>query len=347
MRSMKKLKSILRPEYIAFLAIYLVLTGLHNFGVINSYLFQVITIAGINVIMTISLNMVIGITGQFSMGHAGFMSIGAYTGAVVSRLAYHMFSSGTAADELVLLVAMLCGGVVSAFFGFLIAMPTLKVRGDYLAIVTLGFGEIVRAVWRVVDYTGGALGFTGIPKLTSFTWVFVMILVAMYASRNFIGSAYGRSCLAIRDNEIAAEAMGINCRNYKVLAFVFAAFLAGVAGTLYAHLIQFIQPDNFASAKSTDYIVYLYAGGVGTISGSIFGAIALTILPELLRFLSDWRLVIYALLLLYIIIWQPHGLFGGREFKFLHLETIPATQSKLGSMIHSKVASMRKKKVAP
>lgn len=340
---MKILKKVCKPEYLAFLLIYLILTGLHRLGVINAYLFQVITIAGINVIMAISLNMVIGITGQFSMGHAGFMSIGAYVSAIISRLAFGTFSRGILTDNLVLLAAIICGGIVAAFFGFLIAMPTLKVKGDYLAIVTLGFGEIIRAVWRVIKYTGGALGFTGIPKITNFTWVFVVILIAMYLSRNFIRSAHGRSCLAIRENDIAAEAMGINCRNYKVLAFVFAAFLAGVAGGLYAHLIQFIQPDNFASAKSTDYIVYIYAGGVGTISGSIFGALTLTILPELLRFLADWRLVIYALLLLYIIIWRPYGLFGGREFKFLNLETAAAVEPKFGKWVRQKFSGSGKK----
>ncbi len=340
---MKLVRKICRIEYLAFLLIYLILTVLHRTGVINAYIFQVITIAGINVIMTISLNMVIGVTGQFSMGHAGFMSIGAYISAIISRLAFQNFERTALTGNVVLLAAIICGGLVAACFGFIIAMPTLKVKGDYLAIVTLGFGEIIRAVWRVVDYTGGALGFNGIPKLTNFTWVFVVILIVMYASRNFIRSSFGRSCLAVRDNDIAAEAMGVNCRNYKVLAFVFAAFFAGVAGGLYAHLIQFIQPDNFAAAKSTDYIVYLYAGGVGTISGSILGAVTLTILPELLRFLADWRLVIYALLLLYIIIWKPYGLFGGREFKFLGLETIAATDSKFGKWLRERVKRSGKK----
>ncbi len=340
---MKTVRKICRPEYLAFLLIYLTLTLLHRMGVINSYLFQVITIAGINVIMTISLNMVIGVTGQFSMGHAGFMSIGAYISAMISRLAFQSFERTALTGNFVLLAAILCGGIAAAVFGFIIAMPTLKVKGDYLAIVTLGFGEIIRAVWRVVDYTGGALGFNGIPKLTNFTWVFAVILIVVYASRNFIRSSFGRSCLAVRDNDIAAEAMGVNCRNYKVLAFVFAAFFAGAAGGLYAHLIQFIQPDNFAAAKSTDYIVYLYAGGVGTISGSILGAVALTILPELLRFLADWRLVIYALLLLYIIIWKPYGLFGGREFRFLGLETIAATESRFGKWLRQRVKGSGKK----
>ncbi|QNM04586.1 branched-chain amino acid ABC transporter permease [Qiania dongpingensis] len=341
---MKTVRKIFKPEYFIFLLIYLVIAGLNKMGVINAYLFQVITIAGINVIMTISLNLVIGITGQFSMGHAGFMSIGAYISAIVTRLAFQVLERTALTDNLILLAAVIAGGIIAAVFGFIIAMPTLKVKGDYLAIVTLGFGEIIRAVWRVVDYTGGALGFSGIPKLTNFTWVFVILLIAIYASRNFIKSSFGRSCLAVRENDIAAEAMGVNCRNYKVLAFVFAAFMAGVAGGLYAHLIQFIQPDNFSAAKSTDYIVYLYAGGVGTISGSIFGAVVLTILPELLRFLNDWRLVIYALLLLYIIIWKPYGLFGGREFKFLNLETIEATDSKLGKWIRRRLK--RKKEEA-
>jgi branched-chain amino acid transport system permease protein len=237
--------------------------------------------------------------------------------------------SGDVSNFIVLLTAMLIGGAVSAFFGFLISMPTLKVKGDYLAIVTLGFGEIIRTVWRIIPYAGGALGFTGIPKLTTFTIVFFVILFTIYTTRNFIGSSVGRSCLAIRENEIAAEAAGINGRKYKVTAFVYAAFIAGVAGVLYAHLIMFIAPDNFAAAKSTDFIVYLYAGGVGTISGSILGALCLTLLPEMLRFLSDWRLVIYAVLLLYIIIWRPNGLFGGREFKYLKLPTIDGTESRL------------------
>ena len=324
-----KIKKIARPEYLAYLLIYLACYLAHRFGLINNYLFQVLTLAGINIIMTLSLNLVIGITGQFSLGHAGFMSIGAYFGAIVSRLMFQVLSSNEVNNCIVLLVAMVVGGAVSAFFGFLISMPTLKVKGDYLAIVTLGFGEIIRAVWRIIPYVGGALGFTGIPKLTTFTIVFLVIIFTIYTTRNFIGSSIGRSCLAIRENEIAAEAAGIDCRKYKVTAFVYAAFLAGVAGVLYAHLIMFIAPDNFASAKSTDFIVYLYAGGVGTISGSILGALFLTLLPEMLRFLSDWRLVIYSILLLYIIIWRPYGLFGGREFKYLRLSTIDGTESRL------------------
>ena len=201
----------------------------HRFGLINNYLFQVLTLAGINIIMTLSLNLVIGITGQFSLGHAGFMSIGAYFGAIVSRLMFQVMSSNEVNNCIVLLVAMVVGGAVSAFFGFLISMPTLKVKGDYLAIVTLGFGEIIRAVWRIIPYVGGALGFTGIPKLTTFTIVFLVIIFTIYTTRNFIGSSIGRSCLAIRENEIAAEAAGIDCRKYKVMAFVYAAFLAGVA----------------------------------------------------------------------------------------------------------------------
>lgn len=160
-----------------------------------------------------------------------------------------------------------------------------------------------------------------IPKITNFTWVFVVVLLTVYASRNFITSTYGRSCLAIRENEIAAEAMGTDARKYKTIAFTFSAFLAGIGGGLFAHLLMYISPDSFAYSKSTDLLVYLYSGGVGTITGAMAGAFIMTLLPELLRFLDDWRLVIYAVVLLYVIIWRPYGISGGREMRFLGIHT--------------------------
>ena len=189
--------------------------------------------------------------------------------------------------------------------------------------MTLGFCEVIRAIWRVVPsgIAGGAFGLTGIPKLANFFWVFLFTLLAIYFCRNYMDSSYGRACLAIRDNEIAADAMGINCFRYKAIAFASSAFIAGVAGSLYAHLLSYIHPDVFSYAKSSDFLVYLYAGGVGSISGAMLGALTLTILPELLRFLNDWRLVIYGALLLCIILFRPTGLFGGREFAFLKLKT--------------------------
>ena len=314
---------MVKPEYLVFVAVYLALQLLNRTGVITNYLFQVIMLAGVNIIMTISLNMVNGVTGLFSIGHAGFMAIGAYIAAVISTTIMPILGirSGDFAANLILLVALAAGGLVAALFGFLIARPTLKVKGDYLAIVTLGFGEVIRASIRLIEYVGGPRGMINIPKITNFTWIFVMVLLAVYTSRNFITSTYGRSCLAVRENEIAAEVMGTDTRRYKTIAFTFSAFWAGIAGGLFAHLLMFISPDNFAYAKSTDLLVYLYAGGVGTITGSVAGAFLMTLLPELLRFLEDWRLVIYALVLLYVIIWRPHGISGGKELKFLGIQT--------------------------
>lgn len=329
---------MVRPEYLAFIAVYLVIQLLNRTGVITNYLFQVIMLAGVNIIMTISLNMVNGVTGLFSIGHAGFMAIGAYIAAVVSTAIMPIFGirSGDPAANLVLLAALAAGGLVAALSGFLIARPTLKVKGDYLAIVTLGFGEVIRASIRLIEYVGGPRGMINIPKITNFTWIFVMVLLAVYTSRNFITSTYGRSCLAVRENEIAAEVMGTDSRRYKTIAFTFSAFWAGIAGGLFAHLLMFISPDNFAYAKSTDLLVYLYAGGVGTITGSFAGAFLMTLLPELLRFLEDWRLVIYALVLLYVIIWRPHGISGGKEAKFLGIQTFSDRGAPLSARLRDR-----------
>lgn len=308
-------------RYLYFALPYLLIILLNKTGMINQYMMQVLILAGINIIMTVSLNLVNGITGQFSIGHAGFMAIGAYISAIVTSVSFKILSPDIYTKNAIFLAALIIGGLIAALFGFLIAQPTLKVKGDYLAIVTLGFGEVIRAAIRVIDYVGGPRGMTGISKMTSFTWVYVMVVLSVIGVRNFVDSTYGRSCLAIRENEIAADAMGTNTLKYKAAAFTFASFLAGVAGGLFAHLLMYIQPDSFSYSKSADFLVYLYAGGVGSISGSIVGALVLTILPELLRFLADWRLVIYAGILLYMIIWKPFGLMGGYEFKVLGIKS--------------------------
>ncbi|HIU76819.1 MAG TPA: branched-chain amino acid ABC transporter permease [Candidatus Pelethocola excrementipullorum] len=320
---MKNNKKTIKKEYICFIAVYLLLYLLHYVGIISNYMFQVIMLAGVNIIMTLSLNLVNGITGLFSLGHAGFMAIGAYIAAIVTTTVLPMLgiSAKNFASEFIFLIAILIGGGIAAFGGFLIARPTLKVRGDYLAIITLGFGEVIRSVIRLIEYVGGPRGMIGIPKLANFTWIFVVLLLTVYVSRNFITSTYGRACLAIRENEIAAEAMGTDARHYKTIAFTLSAFMAGVAGALFAHLLMFISPDNFAYSKSSDLLVYLYTGGVGTITGSVVGAFLMTILPEFLRFMEDWRLVIYALVLLYTIIFKPYGIAGNRELKFLGIHT--------------------------
>ncbi|MPN12616.1 hypothetical protein SDC9_159934 [bioreactor metagenome] len=212
----------------------------------------------------------------------------------------------------------------------------LRLQGDYLAIVTLGFCEVIRSIARIVKTTGGALGLNGIPKMASLFWIFLFVILTIYVCRNFMDSSYGRACMATRENDIAASTMGINISRYKIIAFVTSAFLAGLAGSMYAHLLRYLHPDVFSYTKSTDFLVYLYAGGVGSISGAILGAFSLTLLPELLRFLSEWRLVIYGGLLLCIILFQPMGLFGGKEFAFLKLKTGGVKIVGFSSLRHKK-----------
>ena len=299
---------------------YFVVMHLRKSGVINGYYMQVMMFAGINVMMTASLNLVNGFTGQFCIGHAGFMSLGAYGSAVITTI---VFAGKSIADPLeipVFLLGLLCGGIVAAIVGCLIGIPSLKLKGDYLAIVTLAFGEIVRALLRLVQPIGGARGMIGIPNYSNFGWILFFVFLTLWLLRNLIYSPFGRAFIAIRDNEIAADAMGINTTKYKILSFCIAAFIAGVAGGLYAHVLCFIQPDSFSFTKSSDFLVYLYAGGSGSLTGSVLGAVLLTILPEMLRFLADWRLVLYALILVIVMLYRSEGLCGGKEVPFLRIK---------------------------
>lgn len=306
-------------------AIYVVLEVLNRTGIINSYLMQIVMFAGINIIMTVSLNIINGFTGQFSIGQAGFMSVGAYASAVITRVLFNTYGWPIYMQIPIFLVSLVVGGIAAAFIGFLIGIPTLKVKRDYLAIVTLGFGEIVRAVIRLIQPIGGARGLSAIPQYTNLFWIFVFVVLAVYVARNFVNSTFGRACISIRENEIAAETMGIDTTKFKILSFTFASFLSGVAGGLYAHLLTYIQPDMFSFVKSTDYLVFLYAGGMSSISGSIVSALVLTALPEFLRFLASWRMVLYGLLLIVLMLKMPNGLFGGKEFKFLQVRNTKRT----------------------
>lgn len=316
---MKELvKKVLPPVSIA--ALYFLIMILKNIGIINNYYIQIMMYVGVNIMMTASLNLVNGFTGQFCIGHAGFMSLGAYGAAIVTT----MFFGGTNLSGMlqvpVFLLGLFVGGLVAAAIGFLIGLPTLKLKGDYLAIVTLAFGEIVRAFLRLVQPIGGARGMIGIPMWGTLGWIFVFTTITLYLCRNIIYSRFGRAFIAVRDNEIAADAMGINTTKYKIISFVFAAFIAGVAGGLYAHVVGFIQPDTFGFTKSSDYLVYLYAGGIDSFTGSIVGATILTAIPEALRFLANWRIVMYALALIMIMLYRPSGLCGGWELPFLKIK---------------------------
>jgi len=295
---------------------------------------------GINCLLAVSLNLVNGFTGQFSIGHAGFMAVGGYVaGAVTYYGSFVLWGSPAVhggflgGGDLLFLAGCLLGGLFAAGAGYLVGLPSLRLRGDYLAIVTLGFGEILRVLlqqtndvifvaeeiasatpWDLATALGGALGFSGIPFYTTVFWVFVMLGLLLIVAIRLKESSEGRAFLSIRENEIAAEAMGIDTTRYKVRAFVLAAFFAGIAGALFAHETgTTLNPRELGFQKSFDIVIMVVLGGMGSISGALVAAVLLTILPEFLREFADWRLVIYALSLIVMMRFRPQGLFGIRE----------------------------------
>ncbi|WP_051533738.1 branched-chain amino acid ABC transporter permease [Desulfitibacter alkalitolerans] len=277
-------------------------------GVVNNYYAQVLTLMSIFIILATSLNLINGITGQFSLGHAGFAAVGAYFSAIITtRLNLGL------PDFLTFFLALLVGGLVAAMVGFLIGLPTLRLRGDYLAIATLGFGEIIRVLFLNWKYVGAASGMWGIPGYTNFLWAYLVAIVTVLFIVNFMHTSHGRACLSIREDEIAAETMGINTTKYKVMAFTFGAFFAGVAGGVFAHLIRLLHPQSFTFMFSVEVLLMVVLGGLGSITGSIAAAILLTTMTEALRQFSELRMVIYALMLIGIMIFRPQGLLGTKE----------------------------------
>jgi branched-chain amino acid transport system permease protein len=286
------------------LSLYLLVQLLSQAGIIDSYIMINLIIVGINIILAVSLNLVTGFTGQFSLGHAAFMCIGAYASAVA-----------TIKFDLPFIVAIILAGLLAGLAGVFIGIPTLRLKGDYLAIATLGFGEIVRIVILNTEYLGGATGIMDIPQYTNWTWTLLLAAATVLFIRNLINSRGGRACIAIREDEIAAESMGVNTTYYKVLAFAIGALFAGVAGALYANYFIFIKPDSFGFMKSIDILVIVVFGGMGSIAGSIVGAIALSLISLLLQGIPELRMVIYSLILFLIMVYRPKGLLGSKEFK--------------------------------
>jgi len=276
---------------------------------------------GINIVMTVSLGLINGFTGQFSIGHAGFMAVGAYASVFFTTVLWEIIGlpllGKTFLGYTSFFFAVLIGGFSAAITGFLIGLPTLRLRGDYLAIVTMAFGEVIRTIIRVSKPLGEARGIGGIPKYTNFTIVFVFTVLSVCLMRNFILSTYGRASRAVRDDETAAEMMGVNTTRQKVLVFTIAAFFAGCSGGLYAHMLYFIHPDNFTFMKSLEYLIYLYIGGANSISGAIVGASIFTFVPELFRKFDAWRMVVYSLALVLTMLLRPNGILGDREFPFI------------------------------
>src|SRR5512145_611169 len=306
-----------------------------QFNLVNRYVQMLLMYVGINIILATSLNLVNGYMGEFSLAHAGFMALGAYASALLTM---HVLPPETHA--VLFPLAVLAGGVVAGLAGLLVALPSFKVRGDYLAIITLAFLMIVKSGLENIDAIGGPRGIPGIPRLTSLPWVFVWTVALVWLIRNFVYSRYGRGVQAIREDEIASDLMSVDTRRVKILAFMLSSFGAGVAGALFAHVLQFISPRVFDIVKTTEILIMVYLGGIASIGGSILGATAYTLLLELLRpstvaSLLSWlpaglfdplnkyvidhlgvlRMIIMPLLLVLVMIYWPRGIMGKREFR--------------------------------
>lgn len=311
---MKKLKNntALRQviiEIIGAFAMYLVFIVLLNTGIINSYWRSVLLSVCINVILVVSLNVTTGFLGQLTLGHAGFMAVGAYSAAFFTK-------TMTLIPAVEFPLALLVGGLMAMLFGLLVCIPTLRLHGDYLAIITLAFGEIIKNILQNLEATGGAGGYIGIPTRTNFAWAFGLAAVTVIVTTSMIGSRQGRSIISIREDEIAAEASGVDTKKYKILAFVFAAFFAGLAGGLYGHYLGILEPKTFNLDKSIEILVMVVLGGMGSIPGSVIAAVILTVLPELLRSVSSLRMLVYSLALIFMMLFKYDPRMQGLAAKF-------------------------------
>ncbi|MEB3101066.1 branched-chain amino acid ABC transporter permease [Ferviditalea candida] len=280
---------------------YGIVQSLISAGMLNQFYSNTLIFIAINVILAASLHLVIGITGQFSIGHAGFLAVGAYISAIFTMKLHLPFVPALAA-----------GGIVAALAGLLVGIPSLRLKGDYLAIATLGFAEIIRVVFLNIDYVGGAAGMQ-VSHFTSWSYAFVSLFVTLLVIMNFTNSTHGRACIAIRENEIAADAMGINTTYYKVVAFAIGSFFAGIAGGLYAHNFYIIQPSNFGFLKSFDILIFVVLGGLGSLSGAVFAAILMTIVSTFLQGYPETRMIIYSVVLVIVMLYRPQGLMGTKE----------------------------------
>lgn len=323
---MKRIKALplLMGVSIVFVA---VVAALIQYGILNEYAAQILSFAGVNIIIALSLNLISGFTGQLALGHAGFMAIGAY-GAAVSVMQFGM----------PIFVGILIGGVITALFGLIIGFPTLRLRGDYLAIVTLAFGEIIRVILvNLETLTGGAAGLTSVPYFVSgkeieknpvaidnipalnFIYITLTMLVVLALVHNLLHSSHGRAIISVREDEVASGSMGIGVFRYKMIAFCISSFIAGVGGGLYAFLFNYLNPTDFNFLRSVDFLIIVVFGGMGSLTGTIVAGYLLTYLQEALRFLKDYRLVIYPLFLILMMIFRPGGIMGSRELSITKL----------------------------
>ena len=289
-------------------------------GLIGAYNYQILVLIGVNIILAVSLNLINGFTGQFSIGHAGFYAVGAYTSAALVRYAgpsvrvLVSFLPAVAQDAVLLLMGLLGAALVAGLAGLAVGIPSLRLRGDYLAIVTLGFGEIIRVLILNIDAIGGARGFSGIPQLSNFFWVYLFVLITIGTVHNLVDSSYGRAFVSIRDDEIAAEAMGVDTTRFKVLSFVISSMFAGIAGGLFGHFTMYLHPNSFTFVASFYVIIMIVIGGLGSIEGAVLGAVVFTVVLEMFRGFGAFRLINFSVLLVLIMIYRPEGLLGSWTF---------------------------------
>ena len=294
---------------------FILINGVGDFQ-INQYVIRILLLTGVSITLAVSLNLINGFTGQFSLGHAGFMAVGAYSSHILPFItaanggSIRRRSIGTFVE---FFLATIIGALAAAFAGLLVGVPSLRLKGDYLAIVTLGFGQIIVVFLNNIEAVGAARGFSGIPIIQSFFWIFLIAVMTIVIVHNMVKSAFGRALISIREDELAAEAMGVNTTRYKVMAFVISSAMAGAAGVLFAHFDGYLNPHSFEFLKSVEILIMVILGGLGSIVGSILGAIVLTVLPEALRQFAGYRMIIYSLLLIILMITRPQGLLGGLD----------------------------------
>lgn len=305
----------------------------------NSYIQLIVLFLFVNSIMGMSLNLVNGYTGQFSLGHAGFVAVGAYfTAAITTKFPV---PEGIMALPYFIVVS-LGAGTMAGTFGYFVGLPSLRLKGDYLAIVTLGFGEIIRVSLNNIPYFGGALGISSVPSMpeidlggyvistfiTSLVFAIFWSIICFFVIWRLLKSSHGRCFLSVREDEIAAEAMGINTTKSKIQAFVVSSFFAGIAGALYAHFTNYVSPASFTFLMSIDAVIMVVLGGMGSMTGVLTSAFIITVLPEILRSLKDFtggidlRMIIYSLALILIMILRPQGLFGDKEINTIRRKNV-------------------------
>ncbi|WP_081683703.1 branched-chain amino acid ABC transporter permease [Granulicoccus phenolivorans] len=310
-------------------AILLVVWGLGwlliSVGVLDAYVMSTLTTICINIILAVSLNLIVGFTGQLSLGHAGFMAIGAYTCALITM----PFSSAFPDIEIVgFILGLIGGGLAAGVVGVAIGVPTLRLKGDYLAIATLGLAQIIMVVLQNLEITNGAAGLSGIPSYVDWNWLFLLTAGTILLVSNLLGSAQGRDIVAVREDEIAASAVGVNTTRVKILAFTVGGIFAGIAGGLYASSFYVIQPQQFSFMLSINILVIVVLGGLGSLTGSVLGAIVLGLVSTFLQSYPEIQMILYSLILVLLMLFRPQGLLGNREFSVRALGRILPIRTK-------------------